>query len=294
MNKLATITATLLLALSGCTGTETLYQAGSSTVLPLAEVWAEEFGREHRVQINVAGGGSGAGASGLCEGALDLGDMSRPMKEAEREACRANGVEPVEWTVAFDGLSVVVSRDNGFVESLTVGQLHDVFAGEVRRWNEVDASFPARDIHLCYPDSDSGTYEYFNEAVLEGTSPRTGGGVQQSADDNTLVTCVERDRDAIGYFGYAYYVENSGKVDLVAVDGGGGPVEPSPETVADGSYTPLSRPVFVYTDGVPESGSVLHDYIRYVLTDGQDRVPEVGYVPLDDGTAEEMLGQLGA
>lgn len=291
MNKLAIITGTALLAvaLSGCTGTETINQAGSSTVLPLAEVWAEEWGEASNVQINVAGGGSGAGASGLCAGELDLGDMSRQMRDSEKETCRANGIEPVEWWVAFDGLSVVVSTRNEFVEDLTVEQLAAVFSGDARTWDEVDPGFPSSDIHLCYPDSDSGTYEYFNEVILHDVSPRTGSGVQQSPDDNILVSCLETDENAIGYFGYAYYVENTDKVQLVAVEG----VKPSAQTVADGTYSPLSRPIYIYTNGVPEAGSVLHDYLGYVFGDGQDRVPDVGYVPLDAGTVGRMLDQLG-
>ncbi len=293
MNKLAILTGTALLAvaLSGCTTTASLNQAGSSTVLPLAEVWAEDWGVANGVQINVAGGGSGAGASGLCAGELDLGDMSRAMKDSEKETCRANGIEPIQWKVAFDGISVVTSDENTFVEDLTVDQLAMIFKGDVMTWDEVDASFPAEDVHLCYPDSDSGTYEYFNEEILgDDVSPRTGSGVQQSPDDNVLVTCLEADENAIGYFGYAYYIENSDRLNLVAVDG----TQPTPSTIADGSYHPLSRPIFIYTDGVPESGSTVFEYLDYVFSDGQGLVSEVGYVALDAGTLGEMRSQLGA
>lgn len=266
-------------------------QAGSSTVYPLAELWAQDFGQARGIQFSVEGGGSGAGASKLCAKEVDLGDLSRQMKDSEKQTCRANGVEPMEWWVAYDGLSVVVGRDNGFVQDLTVEQLAHLFRkdGHARTWDEVDPSFPARPVKLCYPDADSGTYEYFNEAVLEQGAPRTGTGVQQSSEDNVLVTCLAREPDAIGYFGYAYVVENEDKVRAIEVEG----VAPSPGTIADGSYTPLSRPIYMYTDGTPEG--VLRDYLNYAYhpDGGQALVDDAGYVPLDDDAREEMLAQLG-
>jgi len=301
-----TTLAVAALALSGCTtpgggdpeiyGTSTggtmdagiIKQAGSSTVLPLAEVWADDFGTARGVDVRVAGGGSGAGATGLCNGELDLGDMSREMKSTEHEKChQTNGKDAVQWKVAFDGLSVVVSKKNTFVQDLSVEQLEHIFRGQgpAATWNEVDASFPAEGIDLCYPDADSGTYEYFNEVILDEGEPRTGAGVQQSPNDNVLVTCLENNADAIGYFGYAYLVANEGKLRSVEVEG----VRPTPGTIADGSYSPLGRPIYIYTSGVPEG--ILADYIRYVLhpEGGQALVPEVGYVALDDGTRQAML-----
>ncbi len=292
MNKLLLLAMTALagVALSGCTGTETLSQAGSSTVLPLAEVWAEEWGTANRVQINVAGGGSGAGASGLCAGELDLGDMSRAMKDSEKETCLANGITPVQWKIAFDGISVVTSNKNTFLAGLSVDQLASIFQGDARNWNEVDASFPDKPIHLCYPDSDSGTYEYFNEEILgKGVSPRTGNGVQQSPDDNILVTCLDSDANAIGYFGYAYYLENKGSLNLLSVDG----IKPTTTTIADGTYTPLGRPIYIYTNGVPKVGTPVYGYLEYVFAEGQNLVASVGYVPLDAGTLGAMKAQLG-
>lgn len=267
-------------------------QAGSSTVLPLAEVWAEDFGGARGIQIQVAGGGSGAGATGICSKELDLGDMSRRMKDSEKTGvCAQHGVTPVEWKIAYDALSVVVSHKNTFANDLTPAQLKSIFTGAHMKWNQVSPSFPAADIHLCYPDSDSGTYEYFNEAILgSGASPRTGDGVQQSPDDNVLVSCLRDDGNAIGYFGLAYLEENLDAVKAVKVSG----VEPAAEHVNDGTYTPLSRFIYIYTDGVPEG--ILRDYIRYVLSPegGQGLVAEVGYVPLDGATIDAMLAQLAS
>ncbi len=287
--QLLATTALIAVAFSGCTSSETLYQAGSSTVLPLAEIWAEDWGVANKVQINVAGGGSGAGASGLCAGELDLGDMSRAMKESEKETCRANGISPIEWRIAFDGVSVVVSNKNTYIDDLSVDDLSAIFAGTVRTWDQVNPEYPSTDIHLCYPDSDSGTYEYFNEEILgEGVHPRTGNGVQQSPDDNIIVSCLGSDKNAIGYFGYAYYLENKNTLSIVSVNG----IAPTATTIADGSYSPLSRPIYIYTDGVPASGSTLYQYLDYVFSDGQALVSSVGYVPLDDGTLGEMRAQL--
>ncbi|MBW3581797.1 MAG: phosphate ABC transporter substrate-binding protein PstS family protein [Euryarchaeota archaeon] len=301
--------AFVAVGLSGCTtgeydpavfGTATggtleegqILQAGSSTVYPLAEVWADEFGAARDIKFSVGGGGSGAGATQLCNKEVDIGDLSRPMKDGEKAICRSNGVDPVEWTVAYDGVSIVVSKKNDFIEDLTVEQLHDIFigTGHARSWNEVDPAFPDRPIHLCYPDADSGTYDYFVEAVLHGEDPRIGDGVQQSHDDNVLVTCLTGDANAIGFFGFAYLKANEGKVDAVKVEG----VAPSFQTIADGTYSPLSRPVFMYTDGVPMDG-ILADYLSYVYhaEGGQRLIEPVGYVALDAAKVEEMLIRLG-
>ncbi len=312
MNRNAfTLTTTVLLgmvALAGCTSTggdeaiygsatggtlqaNTIVQAGSSTVKPLAELWAEDFGAARGIQIKVSGGGSGAGASGLCNKELDLGAMSRYIKDSEVEACRAKGVEPILWTIAFDGLSVVVSTKNTFADDLSVAELEHMFRSDdpATRWSDVKAGYPAQPIRLCYPDEDSGTYEYFNEEILgKGEEPRSGAGVQQSPDDNVLVTCLKDDPYAIGYFGYAYYVENQDKVKLVAVEG----VKPTPDTVANGQYTPLSRAIYIGTNGIPTG--ILADYFRYVYhpDGGQALIPEVGYVPLDATTRASMLAAL--
>lgn len=287
------VTTTLLAAalLAGCAGNDTIVQRGSSTVLPLAEHWAEDWGAREGVAISVSGGGSGAGASGLCAGEVDLADMSREMKEAEKQQCRQNGIEPVEWKIAYDAVTVAVNKDNDFVEDLTVEQLEHIFRSDdpATTWDQVDPDYPAVPVRLCYPGSDSGTYEYFNEAILDGDTPRSGQGVQQSEDDNVLVACLDADENAIGYFGLAYFLENQDKVDAVRVDG----VAPTRENVEEGSYQPLGRFIYIYTDGVPAPATPLNSYFQYVYNEGQAIVPEVGYVPLDAGTRQAMLDQLG-
>lgn len=299
----------LLLAgpLVGCVSSETpvggpgeleivqgqLQQAGSSTVLPVAEAWAEELA-PFGLQVVVSGGGSGAGASKLCAGEIDIGDMSRELKASEVEDCRANGVEPVVWEVAFDGLTVVVPHGNAWVDFLTVAELAHIWRSDdpARTWADVREGWPAERIRLFGPDSDSGTYEYFNEVILDEKAPRSD--YTPSADDNVLVEGVASSTYAIGHFGYAYFVENEGRLRAVPIqaEDAGEAVAPSPETIADGSYAPLSRPLFMVTDGEPEPGTPIHSYFLYGLTEGQALVSEVGYIALDQATLDEQLERL--
>lgn len=281
---------------AGDVPTGTIQQAGSSTVLPIAEAWAEELAAttNGQIQVVVAGGGSGRGASALCAGEVDIGDMSREMKQSEIDSCRANGVEPLAWKVAYDGLTVVVHPENDFVDHLTVEELHHIWRAEdpAQTWADVRAGWPDEAIVLYGPDADSGTYEYFNEVILEGEAPRSD--YTPSPRDEVLVEGVAADRNAIGHFGFAYYTENQGRLRAVPIapEEGADPVEPSFETIADGSYAPLGRPVFMVTDGAPEPGTPLHYYFEFAMNEGQEIVREVGYVELDEATLEEQRGRL--
>lgn len=246
------------------------------------------------IQVVVAGGGSGAGASKLCAGEVDIGDLSRELTEGEIQDCRSNGIEPVTWEVAFDGITVAVNPQNDWVDHLTVQELEHIWRPDdpAETWSDVREGWPDREIVLFGPDSDSGTYDYFVETILgEDAAPRQD--YTPSADDNVLVEGVAQSRDALGYFGFAYYDENRDRLKAVPIqDGDGDPVSPSQGTIGDGSYTPLSRPVFMVTDGVPQDGTPLHTYFSYAMGDGQEIVPEVGYVPLDQATLEEQRGWL--
>lgn len=266
-----------------------IQQAGSSTVLPIAQAWADDFGATRGVQVKVAGGGSGAGGKGICRGELDIGDQSRPMKQSEFDLCADNGVSPVAWTVAFDGLSVVVSKSNDFADDLTVEQLKEVFvAGGASTWKDVDSSFPDEPIQRCAPDAESGTWDYFDEVIMDGAPLHPSA--ERSADDNALVSCTAGSDYAIGFFGFAYLKANEDKIKAVKVES----VAPTFATIADGSYTPLARPIFMVTDGVPAAGSILHDYFAYAfhLQGGQSLVEVVGYVSLDEQTRQSMVDQL--
>jgi phosphate transport system substrate-binding protein len=286
----------------GVTGT--LKQAGSSTVFPIAEAWAEELAPSG-IQVTVAGGGSGTGASKLCAKEVDLGDLSRKMKDAEVATCKANGVDPVAWTIAYDGLSIVVAKSNTFVDQLTIEELKMIWQTEstVHTWADVREGWPNETIKLYGADSDSGTYEYFNEEVLGKTCGADGKSLcaprndyTPAADDNVLVEGVKASAYALGYFGYAYYYENQADLKVVPIVAKGGTtaVAPSFETIRDNSYKPFSRPLFVYTNGVPASDSVAHSYLEYAFAEGQSLVREVGYVELEPATLEAMKAKLGA
>lgn len=281
--------------LIGTLSPDAIIQAGSSTVQPVAELWAEDFGGARGVQIKVGGGGSGTGGKGICQNPgstpLDIGDQSRPMKDSEKELCMANGVDPVAWTVAIDGLSVVVAKSNDFAKDLTIEQLAMVFSdNNLSLWSDIDPSFPNTAIATCAPDEESGTWDYFDEVIMEGAELREG--TQRSPDDNVLVQCIAGDSNAIGFFGYAYLEENLDKLHAVAVEG----VLPTPETIADNSYTPLSRPIFMVTNGVPEEGTILYDYFHYAFhpEGGQALVPLAGYIALDENTRLDMLNRFDA
>lgn len=284
--------------------TGTLQQAGSSTVFPIAEAWAEDLAKDG-IQVTVAGGGSGAGASKLCAKEVDLGDLSRKMKDAEAEACRKNGVEPVAWTIAYDGLSVVVSKQNAFVDKLSIEDLKKLWAANstVHTWADLRAGWPANPIKLYGPDTDSGTYEYFVEEVLGKTCGADGkqlcaprSDYTPAADDNVLVEGVKASGDALGYFGYAYYHENQDSLKVVPIvaKNATAAVAPGFDTIRDGSYKPFSRPLFIYTNGVPATGSVAHAYFEHVFGDGQGVIRDVGYVELEPATLAAMKAKLGA
>lgn len=308
MSKTLAVAVLATLILAGCAGKTDpgakgrLSQAGSSTVLPLAEAWAEELAADG-IQVVVAGGGSGAGASKLCAKEIQLGDMSRPMKDAEIEECKANGVDPVAWKVAYDGLTVVVNKQNDFVDHLTVSELQHVWRSEApaQTWADVRAGWPAEKIVLYGPDSDSGTYEYFNEEIIGKTCgadqkqacpPRND--YTPSANDDVVVEGVAASKYAVGHFGFAYFERSAARLIAVPIQGkdAAAPVPPSFDTIADGTYTPLGRPLFVYTDGVPSEGDAVHTYLQYVFTDGQIVIREVGYVEMDQDTLTSQLARL--
>lgn len=284
----------------GQTGTggqaETLQQAGSSTVLPIAVAWATELAQQG-VQVAPKGGGSTTGAKGICAGELDIGDMSRTLKQEEIDECRANGIEPQVWKVAYDGITIVVNTNNDFVDCLSVAELQHMWRAEdpARTWADVRPGWPAEEIELYGPDDASGTYEYFNEEILDKGAPRDD--YSANADDNFLVTGVSQSENGLGYFGYAYYIENQDKLKAIPIvpegqEGCSAAVAPSPETIAAGDYAPLGRPIFMVTDGKPAAGSALHEYFTYAMNEGQDIVPEVGYVALDEAVLNEQRAWL--
>lgn len=311
MNTHLTILTTLALsalALSGCTsGTNggiddrTIVAEGSSTVRPLAEVWAEQvLALDTPLDVSVAGGGSTHGATAFCNGLVDVGHMSRDLRDSDREKCTSSGRSLVQWKVALDALSVVVKQDdaNSFIQDLTMAELKDIFDAEgSTSWDQVRDGFPAEPITLCYPDDASGTFGYFQEEIMENDDGsvaefKTGSPHQQSAEDEQLVDCLKGNRYAIGYFGFSYYDGSRSTMRAIALENDDGDfVKPEIETAVDGSYNPLSRYLYILTEQDPKPA--VRAYLEYILGEGQAPavVESAGFISLDAGTLNAMRNQ---
>jgi phosphate transport system substrate-binding protein len=259
---------------------------GSSTVFPIAEAVAEEFqiSKRGKVRVTVGIAGTGGGFKRFCRGETDISNASRPILKEEMEACRAAGIKYLELPVAFDALTVVVNPQNTWVKSLTTADLKKMWEpgaqSRVTKWNQIRSEWPAQPLMLFGPGADSGTFDYFTEAV-NGKAKASRGDYTASEDDNVLVQGVENNKNALGYFGYAYYVGHKDKMKAVPViNPKGQPVGPSIEAVNDGSYQPLSRPLFIYVRDTAAQRAEVKEFIQFFLTDGATLVKEVGYVPL--------------
>ena len=258
---------------------------GSSTVFPVAEAFAEEFQIQNRgkVRVTVGMSGTGGGFKKFCRGETDMSNASRPILSEEMEACRKAGIKYIEVPVAFDALTVVVNPANKWVKSLTVADLKKMWEpaaqGRISTWKQVRAEFPAEKLMLFGPGADSGTFDYFTEAVM-GKSKSSRGDYTASEDDNTLVQGVENNKNAIGYFGFAYYAAHKDKMRAVLIDGGKGPVEPSLANVTNGTYNPLSRPLFIYVKESSMNRPEVRQFVQFMMTKGGALVSEVGYLPL--------------
>ena len=258
---------------------------GSSTVFPITEAVAEEFqkAKKNAVKVTVGISGTGGGFKKFCRGETDISDASRPILKKEMEECAKAGIQYIELPIAYDALTVVIHPQNTWAKSLTVAQLKAMWEpaaqGKVTNWNQIDAKFPDLPLKLYGAGSDSGTFDYFTEAVV-GKAKSSRGDYTASEDDNVLVQGVSRDKGGLGYFGFAYFVENQKKLNAVAVDGGKGPVGPSPKTVEDGTYQPLSRPIFIYVSAKSMEKPEIKEFVEFYLKEAPALVKEVKYVPL--------------
>jgi phosphate transport system substrate-binding protein len=269
---------------------------GSSTVYPITEAVAEEFGLEHGrdVRVTVGFSGTGGGFKRFCAGETAISNASRHIKDSEIELCRQNGIEYIEVPVAIDGLVVVVNPQNQAVQCLSVEELRRLWEpnSQVSQWSQIRDGLPAEQVKLYGPGTNSGTFDYFTEAIMgEAGAIRTD--FSASEDDNVLVQGVAGDRNALGYFGYAYYAENEGRLRAVAVDGGQGCVEPTMETVTSGQYAPLSRPLFIYVSRAALEQPVVAEFVRFYVENAGALAQEVGYMPLEDSEYQQTLNQLG-
>ena len=273
---------------------------GSSTVFPITEAVAEEFQKNHKgIKVTVGISGTGGGFKKFCNGETDISDASRPIKPSEVELCGKNKIEYIEIPVAYDGLAVMVNPKNTWVTHMTVKELKKLWEpeaqGKVTRWSQIRPGWPDKEIHLFGPGVDSGTYDYFTEAIV-GKEHSSRGDFTASEDDNVLVQGIATDPLALGFFGVAYYEHNKDKLTLVAVDdekpeNGKGPVLPTYENVVSGAYQPLSRPIFIYVSRKAADRPEVKEFVRFYLTAGRPLVREVGYVALADKVYDLALAR---
>ncbi|MBL4664822.1 MAG: PstS family phosphate ABC transporter substrate-binding protein [Nitrospinaceae bacterium] len=257
---------------------------GSRTVFPISEAVAEEFQKVNRkVRVTVGISGTGGGFKKFARGQTDINDASRPIKDSEIKKAKDNGLGFIELPVAYDGLSVVINPSNDFVDYLTVTELRKIWqpGSTVKYWSDVRPEWPKRPITLYGPGADSGTFDYFTKTI-NGKSQASRPDFTASEDDNVLVMGVAGDKNALGYFGYAYYRENQEKLKIVPIDGGTGPITPSEKTINDGSYKPLSRPIFIYISKPGSQRPEVKAFVRFYLANASELVKEVGYISLPD------------
>jgi phosphate transport system substrate-binding protein len=282
----------------GCGRTKVVSIDGSSTVFLLSAAIAEEFNEATPdVKVVVSQSGTGGGFKKFAAGEIDICDASRPITEAEAAACKKNSIEFIKLEVAFDGLAVVVNPANDWCDVITTDQLKTIWRAEaaqsVTKWSDVNPDWPDVELELYGPGTDSGTYDYFTE-VINGEAKSSRQDYSPSESDNALVQGVAGDKGSLGYFGLAYYAENTDKLKLLAVDSGSGPIVPTAETVRDGTYEPLARPLYIYVrkDALQNDGVM--KYLNYYLEKVNEVSPQVGYVPVTDEVMKQNRETLEA
>ncbi len=264
---------------------------GSSTVFPISVAAAEIFREENpKVQIPVGISGTGGGMKRFIVGETTISNASRPIKEKESSVASENGIEFTELEIAFDGLSVVVNKTNNWVECLTTQELNMIWdtGSDVNSWNQIRPSFPDVKLNLYGPGTDSGTFDYFTD-VINGEEGKTRADYTPSEDDNVLVMGVSGDKGALGYFGYAYYIENEEDLKLLSIDGGNGCISPSSSTINEGTYSPLSRPMYIYVNNSELSRPEVYEFLKFYLENGTMLAEEGGSVGLSQENYVESL-----
>jgi phosphate transport system substrate-binding protein len=267
---------------------------GSSTVYPITEAVAEEFKVDHpEVKISVALSGTGGGFKKFGRGEIDINDASRPIKPAEDSLAKSHNVNYIELTIAYDGMAIVVNPANTWANDMTVSELKKLWEpeaqGKITKWSQIRAGWPDQEIHLFGAGVESGTYDYFTEAIV-GKSHSSRGDFTASEDDNVLVQGIASDKNALGFFGLAYYEENKDKLKLVGIDdsndaNGAGPILPTLETVKNKSYAPLGRPLFIYVNSTAGARKEVQEFVHFYIDNANVLSEEVGFIPL---TNEEL------
>jgi phosphate transport system substrate-binding protein len=268
---------------------------GSSTVYPISEAVAEEFkAAQPDVQVTVGLSGTGGGFKKFGRGEIDINDASRPIKKEEIDLAAQNGINYIDLQVAFDGLSIVVNPKNTWLKEITVAELKKIWEpeaqGKIMHWNQIRPEYPNEEIHLFGAGTESGTYDYFTEAIV-GKSHSSRGDYTASEDDNVLVQGVSTDKNSLGFFGFAYYEENKDKLKLIPVDdendeNGIGAISPSIETVKNKTYTPLSRPLYIYINSEAVKRNEIQAFVHFYIDNAGELSKEVGFIPMTDAEYE--------
>jgi phosphate transport system substrate-binding protein len=269
---------------------------GSSTVAPLATLAAERFGRENSgVRVTVGVSGTGGGFERFCAGETDISDASRPIKDEEKAACEQKGVEYAELQVANDALTVVVNPENDWATCLTTDQLGTIWkpGSKVNSWKDVDPSFPDEGLKLYGPGTDSGTFDYFTDAI-NGEEGASRSDYSASEDDNVIVRGVSGDKGALGYFGFSYFDQNQDQLKAVEIDAGDGCVAPSVETAQDGTYKPLSRPLYMYVTKEALARAEVDAFVQFILDNSDSLAADALFVPLTSEQKQQALSDLDA
>ncbi len=295
---LAVASIILALSLPLCKSKKNIIIDGSSTVFPITEAVAEEFRKtDDSVNVSVGISGTGGGFKKFCSKETEISDASRRMKESEAKVCKDNGVEYLQLDIAFDGLSVVVNPGNTYVDKLTVADLKKIFQYDnpARTWKDVNPAWPADPIKIFSPGQDSGTYDYFVEEII-GKGGRVRADASFSEDDNVLVTGVSADKGAIGFFGIAYYEQNKDKLRVVPIVNPktNAAITPDTETVRNGTYAPLSRPLFIYVSKTANAKPEVRSFVEFFLKNVEKLTAQTGYIPMPAAAYEENLKKYGA
>lgn len=263
---------------------------GSSTVAPIMEAIAEEYKPvQPDVKVPIGISGTGGGFEKFIAGETDISNASREIKDEEVQALNEAGIEYTQFEIAYDGLTVVINSENTWATDLTIEQLKEIWVedGNSKKWSDIDPSWPDEEISYFAPGTDSGTFDYFDEVILDGED--LVRKAQLSEDDNVIVQGVASDKNAIGFFGYAYYLENKNNLNAVNVNG----VEPNNETIENGEYTPLSRPLYVFVNNNKlKDNEALYDFMKFTLENAGDMAEAVGYVRLPDEKYTQELEKL--
>ena len=269
---------------------------GSSTVYPVTEAVAEEFRNVHPdVRVTVGVSGTGGGFKKFYRGETDISNASRPIKEKEAKLCDENNIDYLGLSVAYDGLAVIINPENDWVDYFTVEELNKIWHPDaqdnIKNWSQVREGWPNEELHLFGPGTASGTYDYFAEAIC-GKKVGTRGDYTASEDDHVLVQGISTDKFGLGFFGLAYYEENKDKLKLVGVDNGSGIVQPTLETVSNGTYAPLSRPIFIYVKNSIKDRKEVQEFTKFYLENAANLVQDVGYIPLPSSEYEKESEKL--